>query len=733
MARPRDIVRWLTGFIGYAALPRPDLRQEANRLKTATNVWVGGDGTLERRGGMSLAAVTSNPYNSHVMVPARYGDSTYSLSVVYDGLKLSNSTVGVVANFHDWTYTFGHFSQAPDINGKAHLIVSAPLYTPTIFNANRAAFTTPAAPTGADSGSGTYHAVLRYYRLQWTNYSANEYDIRGTVGPALSFTPSGSGTGVVITRPTAGAGASHWLLWGSVNDREYYLITRVAIATTTYTDTTPGASESALANAYLALNDEPLTDDLMGTPVRQVGMIAVDGVPTVADQGSGAYAATLRYYRVRWTEVINGVTRRRGEPSRAVSFTPSGSGDSCRVTRPTAPAASWGATHWELEASTDDATFYVLGATVISATTRDDDATSYGAFTTSETTGDYTVPPNARTAVADRDRMIFGGGWTEHFSRIWYTPVLGTTDVSDDERVPLRNYLDIEATDDDEIRALVGPIFGSILVFKRRSIFRLTRTGDADAPYDVLKIAEGIGCDNPNYVCLAPGPTGEEAVYFINTLGAWRYDAVGGAFTRLNNDLASSWEGDTTPTGRVVYYPTRHAVLFGEYAYNITTGGWTWQDWTYGNAAAQAVARVLPVSSAVPLLYMPSSGCPTEGLYLCDYASSTTDAETTAYSATVRTNRFSLAPETTRWRPVRVRVWGTGGNLQLRLFDNTGSTPLATHNLTLGSNQDAVNLTELFLSGPVEWLSIEVRDGTSPSVWQLDALEVTGIPQGPIP
>lgn len=736
MARPRDIVKWLTGFIGYASLPRPDFRQAANRLKTATNVWMGGTTGVTRRLGMSFnLAPASTPIGSAVTCPAAYGDATYSAVLVYGGSSpLYVSSAGVPASYREWYYAYGHFSQAPTINGKAHLITTGPAFTPSIVDVSRAQLPVPAAPTAVDTGVGAYPTVQRYYRVQWNTYSANQYDIRGPVGPARSFTPSGAGTGVVITKPT-GSGWTHWLLWGSSDDFTYYLIARTAMATTTVTDSTAGASGGALADNYLALNNTTLTDNFLGTPVRRVGMIAVAGFPVPADTGVGAYAATARYYRVRWTEQIAGVTKRRSEPSASVAFTPSGTGTGVTVTRPSAPASDWGATHWELEASTDNVTFYVLNAIVITAASTTDslDPVDYSTLTLSEAIGIYTVPPNARTAVADRDRVLYGGGWNTNFSRIWYTPVLGTTDVSDDERVPVDNYFDVDPHGGDEIRALVGPVFGSILVFKRRSIFRLTRTGNSVTPYEITNVAQGVGCDGPSSVCVAPGPTSEEAVYFVNALGAWRYDAPGGTITRLNDDLQAPWEGETTTTGRVVYYPTRQCVLFGNYAYSLVTGGWTYQNWTYGDTTLQLVGRFLSTYDTHPVLLMPVYGSASDGLYTCDRGTGTTDVSGAAYVAEVRTNRFTLTEPTQLWRPVRMRVWGDGGALEWNVYVNNETTPRVTVPFTLGDTQDGVDLSEYLRPGPVEWLSLSLKDRRTASTWTLDAIEVTGIPQEPIP
>jgi hypothetical protein len=320
--------------------------------------------------------------------------------------------------------------------------------------------------------------------------------------------------------------------------------------------------------------------------------------------------------------------------------------------------------------------------------------------------------------------------------------VLGTSDVSDEERVPPDNYFDIEAHDDDEIAAIVGPVADAMLVFKKRSVFRLIRTGNADTPYEVIKIAEGIGCASQDAVCLGPGANRGECVYFVNLIGAWRYDPEGG-FTRLNDDLAPAWEDQTTVSSyrRVVYYPTRDCVLFGRYAYHLSTGGWSDVPWTNGNPALQVVMRVIPSGVPTTYLLMPSvqlssPGAHTvvaHGVYRADNTARSVDEDDQTFTAGIRTNRFTLTEATQRWRPTRMRVWGTGQHLVCRTYTSPGTTDETSDVFFLGTDQDGVDLSRLCRPGPVEFLGLEFEDGASADEWALDAIEITGLPQDQVP
>jgi hypothetical protein len=99
-----------------------------------------------------------------------------------------------------------------------------------------------AAPTGADSGSGTF-ATTRYYRTRETVQSGGSTIIRSEPSAVLTKAPSGSGSGITVTKPTtANTNSTHWELEASLDNSNFYVIATTAIATTTATDTTAAAT-----------------------------------------------------------------------------------------------------------------------------------------------------------------------------------------------------------------------------------------------------------------------------------------------------------------------------------------------------------------------------------------------------------------------------------------------------------------------------------------------------------
>jgi hypothetical protein len=96
----------------------------------------------------------------------------------------------------------------------------------------------PAAPTAADNGVGTY-ASTRYFRVRFEIQSGGTAILRSEPSATLTFTPSGTGSGARITKPASiSENETHWVIEASTDDTNYYVLTTLAVGTTTYDDTT---------------------------------------------------------------------------------------------------------------------------------------------------------------------------------------------------------------------------------------------------------------------------------------------------------------------------------------------------------------------------------------------------------------------------------------------------------------------------------------------------------------
>lgn len=150
-----------------------------------------------------------------------------------------------------------------------------------------------AAPTGADNGSGTF-SNTRYYRVRW---KSSAQDLRSEPSAILTFAPSGSGSGVTVTRPaTTGSDldTDQWELEASLDGVNFYLIATTAIGTTTATDTQSATTGYAI--------DFELSDDIGD----------YENIPSVkflcADQdrlmGGGSFEDAAFGSRIVWTPVF---------------------------------------------------------------------------------------------------------------------------------------------------------------------------------------------------------------------------------------------------------------------------------------------------------------------------------------------------------------------------------------------------------------------------------------------
>lgn len=299
--------------------------------------------------------------------------------------------------------------------------------------------------------------------------------------------------------------------------------------------------------SYLSSQDRMHLWD--GISLRRAGLAQPAAAPTAADQGSGSYAAVARFYRIRYTRQVGGATVVRSEPSASVSFTPSGSGVSARVTRPALIGES--ETHWELEASTDDTLFYRIATTVSGTSTYDDSAvtTTYADNTLSEDIGDYALLPSAKYVVSDDDRLILAGHWTDPDlkSRVSWTPVRKDPGVGNHERLPtdLDNFAEVEGA----VTGAVMASFGVGYVFTWHTIHSLHRTGDVTRAYDVIAVTHEHGAI-PGSMVASSDYAGNPTVYFLDP--AHGPSSVGPGGVKHIRGLRQTWERVNTNAVNIV-------------------------------------------------------------------------------------------------------------------------------------------------------------------------------------
>lgn len=322
-------------------------------------------------------------------------------------------------------------------------------------------------------------------------------------------------------------------------------------------------------------------DPLLSSPtLRRMGLV-VPAAPTVANTvPAGTYAAVIGYWRVRWIQVSGSTLVRRSEPSASTSFTPSGTKDGVVITRPT--AAGEGETHWEIEVSTDNATFFAVfafhnaGSQIAIATTTGTLNAAVSAVVAAgilvDPAGYHSLFPSVKHLLTDGNRLLGAGAWESagaqsggKNSRIWFTPVLGSADKGDDERIMLttqqKNYVDINENDGGGVTGLGGPINGIPFAFKYRQIWKLRPTGDVTTPYLPRKIIDGVGCIAHKSIAIGEDQTGRAALYFMSHRGPYRVN-FDGAIEYLGRDNEATWRTINLAATSVVthstYYPDLH-------------------------------------------------------------------------------------------------------------------------------------------------------------------------------
>jgi hypothetical protein len=151
---------------------------------------------------------------------------------------------------------------------------------------------------------------------------------------------------------------------------------------------------------------------------------------------------------------------------------------------------------------------------------------------------------------------------------VWFTPVLGSSDHADDERIPnsteQKNWVDLNENDGGFITGLGGPFDGAPWAFKYRQIWKLVPTGDVDTPYIPRKRTDGIGCVSHKSIVVAEDESGRPALYFLSHRGPYRIGANGLQYLgRDNEDVWLSMNlGASTVVGFTLWHADKHQLWY---------------------------------------------------------------------------------------------------------------------------------------------------------------------------
>jgi hypothetical protein len=282
-----------------------------------------------------------------------------------------------------------------------------------------------------------------------------------------------------------------------------------------------------------------------GTNLRRTGLIPQYLTPTAVDSGAAGTLSGTRYYRQRGVVMSGTTILLRSEPSAVLTFHPAGTFSSITITK--AASTGEGETHWELEASLDNANFYRLARTLVATPTVIDTTSvnsGYNGYPLAEGVEDYALIPSCRYLAVDTDRLIWAGSYEQPAldARVGWTPVYAADGVGNDERMETDTdpFRDLDAQDTGRITGLSDSVLGANWVFKQRAIYKMIRTGVRTNAYEFDKYTDVFGAI-PGSVVEGVDGTGQPCLYFLDRdQGPCRLGM--GGIKKCGEDLRRTWE-----------------------------------------------------------------------------------------------------------------------------------------------------------------------------------------------
>jgi hypothetical protein len=400
---------------------------------------------------------------------------------------------------------------------------------------------------------------------------------------------------------------------------------------------------------------DPTTDT-----IRRCGLAPPPGGFTMADTGSGTYPGFGRGYRMRVVVMSGGVVIRRSEHGPQGYFTPSGTGAGVLITP--IGFSGEGETHWELEISLDLATWFLVVRLPVSTLSYVDTTTvaAIGALPISASEGTYTLQRSYRFLAVDQNRVLGFGSFTstDPQNRLEMSAIAGSTNIGDEERVPLQNYIDLDEVDSGAPTGLIGPVFGAFYAFKYRQVWKLTPTGNVAQPYSLYPVSKVIGAVSQNSIDLGEDAEGNPVIYFMSTRGPYRLGVVGLEYLGLPvEDViqgpTKTINLDAAVVAHTIYHTQKRQVWFWyatgtgadsdtKIMFDIEHSAWAVHDGPSARARCSLMlARIIAASSSHDLKPYIGQIDGVQRLWKCDDDTVTDDAGT-AYQAYVLSKPYVL-------------------------------------------------------------------------------------------
>lgn len=488
-----------------------------------------------------------------------------------------------------------------------------------------------------------------------------------------------------------------------------------------------------------------------GSNLRPSGLSQPGAAPTAVDDGGAGTFVGTRYYRTREVIKSGSTVLVRSEPSSVLTFAPLGTRIGATVTKPA--TANTRATHWELEASPDNANFYRIASTIIGTTTFDDQNAS-GTYPTvgtlSDAIGAYGLQPSARYLNVDEDRLLWFGHYTDtsKLSQFGWSPVGAAPGAGNAERLPIvdtggtpvSNVRNVDPTVGGEGTGVSAAVNGAGYLFKLAGIYRYSRTLDETLAYTVDRITGAIGA-LPGSVVDGVDELGRACVYFIDPqTGPWRIGLFG--LQRIKG-LKTTWRRANTNASKVicrgVYYPDKQQVIwvfaadtndsptFGirlqvtevRSEAGICRRGWTVFDGDMAKAYTLCILHELvtgdPTSLSKSLRARPFGGYVSPN-FIQRWDTGTTD-NGVAYKAWIRTKPFFLGGLLQKFGASMASLLAASNatfslvvNLLVDLGRDTSNLPVTTTLLPDGNEPVTVKNLDALVASEALSITIEFKD-----------------------
>ena len=188
--------------------------------------------------------------------------------------------------------------QAVSLHGKIHFAYKSNVDRLHVWDGTsmrRSGLAEPNAPTAADAGGAGSLSGVRYGRVRMAVVSGSTVLRRSEPSDVLTHTPGGSNASITWTKPTTIEDATHWEIELSTDNANFYRMARIAVATTTHTDSI------AYATGYA-------TTGTLSEDIEDYALIPSAKYLTADDDRliwAGSYENDAFGSRVGWTPVFN--------------------------------------------------------------------------------------------------------------------------------------------------------------------------------------------------------------------------------------------------------------------------------------------------------------------------------------------------------------------------------------------------------------------------------------------